>query len=75
MHYEEKWVDGCLWYRRQLDGPWITASDELMAARMRSALELVVEATDVPEEKGSDVAWLRSALLAARGVALTALGR
>ena len=75
MHYEEKWVNGWLWYRRQMDGPWVTASDEMMASRMRSALELVVEATDLPKDKGLDVAWLRSSLLAARGVALTALGR
>ena len=42
---------------------------------MRNALELVVEATDCPEHRRSDPAWLRGALLAARGAALTALGR
>ena len=75
MYYEEKWVDGWLWYRRGMNGPWLTASDEKMITRMRKALELVVEAADIPEDKKSDVAWLRTALLAARGAALTALDR
>jgi hypothetical protein len=42
---------------------------------MRNALELVVEATDGPEHRKRDPAWLRGALLAARAAALTALGR
>jgi hypothetical protein len=75
MHYEEKWVDGWLWYRHSFDGPWVTASDEQMVGRMRKALELIVEATEVPDDKRSDLVWLRTALLAARGAALNALGR
>ncbi len=75
MYYEEQWRDGWLWYRGSLDGPWAKASEQEMLARMRNALELVVEATDCPEHRRSDVAWLRGALLAARGAALTALGR
>ena len=46
-----------------------------MISRMRKALELVVEITDYPEHKKNDSSWLRSALLAARGAALSALGR
>ena len=75
MYYEEKWVDGWLWYRHATDGPWLTASDEHMIGRMRKSLELVIEATDIPEDKKSDVAGSGSALLAARGAALTCLGR
>jgi hypothetical protein len=37
-----------------------------MIARMRNALELVVEATDGPQHRKRDPAWLRGALLAAR---------
>jgi hypothetical protein len=43
MYYEEKWIDGWLWWRRTLDGPWLKATEEQMIARMRKALELVVE--------------------------------
>jgi hypothetical protein len=75
MYYEEKWVDGWLWYRRTVDGPWTHASDQRMVERMRKALELVVDATDCPEERRDDAAWLRGALLAARGAALTVLGQ
>ena len=75
MHYEEKWVDGWLWYRHAADGPWLTATDKQMVERMRKALELVVEAADVPEDKKSDVAWLRIALLAAKGAAMITLRR
>jgi hypothetical protein len=75
MHYEQKWADGRLWYRHAANGPWLTASDERMCERLRKALELVIEATDVPEGKRSDAAWLRSALMAARGAAMNALGR
>jgi hypothetical protein len=75
MYYEEKWIDGWLWWRRTLDGPWLKATEVQMIARMRNALELVVEATDGPEYRKMDVAWLRGALLAARAAALTALGR
>ena len=75
MYYEEKWIDGWLWYRRTLDGPWLKSSEDQMIARMRNALELVVEATDGPEHRKRDPAWLRGALLAARAAALTALGR
>jgi hypothetical protein len=74
MHYEEKWFQGWLWYRRELDEPWQRASSERMMARMRSALELVVEATELPDEKRSNAVWLRGALLAARAAALAALG-
>jgi hypothetical protein len=42
MYYEEKWIDGWLWYRRTLDGPWLKASEDQMIARMRNALELVL---------------------------------
>jgi hypothetical protein len=41
---------------------------------MRSALELVVAATELPDDKRSDAVWLRGALLAARAAALAALG-
>jgi hypothetical protein len=75
MYYEEKWIDGWLWRRRSPDGEWVRATDEQMIGRMRKALDLVVEATDCPEFRKSDLAWLRSALLAARAAALTALGR
>lgn len=75
MYYEEKWVDGWLWWRRTLDGPWVQASEEQMIARMRKALELVVEATEALGDRKTDVAWLRGALLAARAAALAALGR
>jgi hypothetical protein len=75
MYYEEQWRDGWLWHRRSLDGPWARASEQEMIARMRKALELVVEATDCPEHRRGDPAWLRGALLAARAAALTALGR
>ena len=47
MYYEEKWVDGWLWYRHATDGPWVTASEEHMIGRMRKSLELVIEATDI----------------------------
>ena len=75
VYYEEKWIEGWLWYRRSLEEPWSQASEREMIARMRTALELVVEATDCPEAKRSDPAWLRGALLAARAAALAALGR
>ena len=75
MYYEEQWRDGWLWVRRSLDGPWIKASKAQMIVRMRHALELVVEATDCPDARRNDPAWLRGALLAARAAALTALGR
>jgi hypothetical protein len=75
MYYEEKWIDGWLWHRDTIDGPWVTASAEQVIARMRKSLELVVEATNIPEERKSDLAWLKTALLAARGAALNALGR
>jgi hypothetical protein len=75
MHYEQKWADGRLWYRHAAHGPWLTASDERMCERLRKGLELVLEATDIPEGKRSDAAWLRSALMAARGAAMNALGR
>jgi len=74
MHYEEKWIEGWLWYRRKLDEPWQRAPSDQMTARMRSALELVVEATNFPDDKRRDAAWLRGALLAARAAALAALG-
>lgn len=73
-HYEEKFSQGWLWYRRQLDEPWQRASNEHMLGRMRSALELIVEATDLPDNKRGDAAWLRGALMAARAAALAALG-
>lgn len=73
MHYEEKWVDGWLWRRVSPHGQWDKVSEGQMIARMRLALELVLEATDCPEHRRGDVAWLRGALLAARGAALTAL--
>jgi hypothetical protein len=75
VHYEEKWMDGWLWYRRTLDGPWVRAPEAQMISRMRRALELVIEATDGPEDRKSDLAWLRGALLTARAAALGALGR
>jgi hypothetical protein len=75
MYYEEQWREGWLWIRRSLDGPWVEASEAQMIAWMRHALELVVEATDCPEGRRLDPAWLRGALLAARAAALTALGR
>jgi hypothetical protein len=74
MYYEEKWVDGWLWHRRSVDGEWSRVSDQEMIARMRKALELVIEATDCPEQRRHDLPWLRGALLAARAAALTALG-
>jgi len=46
-----------------------------MCERLRKALGLVIEAADVPEGEGSDAAWLRSALMAAKGAAMNALGR
>jgi hypothetical protein len=75
MYYEEQWRDGWLWIRRSLEGPWVQASEAQMIARMRHALELVVEATDCPADRRNDPAWLRGALLASRAAALTALGR
>ena len=75
MYYEEKWVEGWLWYRHAFDGPWVTASDEQMVARMRKALELIVEATHVPDDRKQDLNWHKGAILAARGAARTALGR
>ena len=51
MYYEEQWRDGWLWYRGSLDGPWAKASEQEMLARMRNALELVVEATDCPKHR------------------------
>jgi hypothetical protein len=75
VYYEEKWIEGWLWYRRSLEEPWSQAGEREMIARMRTALELVIEATDCPEAKRSDPAWLRGALLAARAAALAALGR
>lgn len=74
MHYEEKWIDGWLWCRRRLDEPWIRASDEQIIARLRTALALVIEATDIADERRTDLSWLRGALLAARSAALSALG-
>ena len=74
MHYEEKWLDGWLWRRLSPHGQWSRVSSDEMMARMRHALALVLEATDCPEHRKNDVAWLRGALLAARGAALTALG-
>ena len=74
MHYEEKWMDGWLWRRLSPHSQWHKASSEEMMARMRHALALVLEATDCPAHRKNDVAWLRGALLAARGAALTALG-
>ena len=73
MHYEEKWMDGwlCAWVSPH--GQWDKVPEKQMIARMRHALELVLEATDFPEHRRSDVAWLRGTLLAARGAALTAL--
>ena len=26
MYYEEKWIDGWLWCRREVDGQWLKAS-------------------------------------------------
>jgi hypothetical protein len=75
MYYEEKWIDGWLWCRRELDGQWRKATDEQMITRMRKALEFVVAGTDGYEYKQTDLAWLRSSLMAARGAALAALGR
>ena len=75
MYYEEKWIDGWLWRRREVDGQWLKASDEQMITRMRKALEFVVAGTDGYEHKQTDLAWLRSSLMAARGAALAALGR
>jgi len=74
MHYEEKWIDGWLWCRRRLDEPWTRASDEQMIARLRTALALVIGATDIADERRTDLSWLRGALLAARSAALSALG-
>jgi hypothetical protein len=51
MYYEEKGIDGWLWWRRTPDGPWEKASDQQMTARMRKALAMVVEAADYPEHK------------------------
>ena len=73
-HYEEKFSQGWLWYRKALDEPWQQASSEQVLSRMRSALELVAEATEIPNDKRSDAVWLRGALLAARAAALAALG-
>jgi hypothetical protein len=75
MYYEEQWIDGWPWYRRTLDGPWVKMSEEQMIARLRNALEFVVEATDRFEQKKCDLAWLRGAVLTSRAAALTALGR
>ena len=75
VYYEERWFDNWLWYRRTVNGQWAKISEERMITRMRKALELVVEATDGHEHKKSDLAWQRGALLTARAVALTALGR
>jgi len=73
MHYEERWADGWLWRRVSPHDQWDKVSEGQMIARMRHALELVLEATDCPEHRKSDVAWLRGALLAARGAAFTAM--
>ncbi len=73
MHFEEKWADGWLWRRASPLGQWEKVPEKQMIARMRHALELVLEATDCPEHRKGDVAWLRGALLAARGAAFTAL--
>ena len=75
MYYEEKWIDGWLWCRREVDGQWLKTTDEQMITRMRKALEFVVAGTDGYEHKQTDLAWLRSSLMAARGAALAALGR
>jgi hypothetical protein len=75
MYYEERWIDGWPWYRRTLDGPWVKMSEDQMIARLRNALEFVVEATDRFEQKRCDLAWLRGAVLTSRAAALTALGR
>jgi hypothetical protein len=53
----------------------VKASDQQMIARMRKALEMVIEAADYPEHKRSDPEWLRGALLAAKSAARLALGR
>jgi hypothetical protein len=74
MYYEEKWIDGWLWYRRALDEPWRKVSDEYMIARMRHALELIVDATDGSERGERGLSWLRCSLLAVKAIALTALG-
>ena len=26
MYYEEKWIDGWLWCRREVDGQWLKAA-------------------------------------------------
>jgi hypothetical protein len=75
VHYEEKWMDDWLWHRHAPHGQWVKASEEQMISRMRKALELIIEATDGHEDKKSDLAWLRAALLTARAAALGSLGR
>ena len=52
--------------------------DRLGRTDVRTAAQgarAVVEAADVSEGKRSDAAWLRSALMAAKGAAMNALGR
>ena len=76
MYYEEKWIEGWLWYRRSLEEPWSPggrAGDDRADAHARS--NWWSKSTDCPEAKRSDPAWLRGALLAARAAALAALGR
>ena len=55
--------------------PVAESIDEQMITRMRKALEFVVAGTDGYEHKQTDLAWLRSSLMAARGAALAVLGR
>jgi hypothetical protein len=73
MYYEEQWIDGWLLWRTAPEGSWSRASDARMIDRLRGAISTIATAALIPEHKRDDAEFLRGAIMAGLGVALTAL--